>query len=200
LEVIGVPTPAKAMENMTKNLTAEERARREQAEAAVLPDRGGKVKLKKPPFVAHDRRANGYWNQIVKRLEGLSLLDDLDSEMLAGYCSMLSRRDQYILLMQQINDRVGVSAAAEEKKRKKESSMTDQEWEDSARAPTVLSADELAEAAAKADALAGKLQTLDRNLLQYAEKLGLTPSGRVRLAQKRAAQVEVDPDGDLYGD
>ena len=53
----------------------------------------------------------------------------------------------------------------------------------------------------KLDAMSGKLQSLERNILQYAEKLGLTPSGRVRLAQKRAeaAAAEVDPDGDLYG-
>lgn len=41
-------------------------------------------------------------------------------------------------------------------------------------------------AAAKLDAVSGKMQSLERNILQYAEKLGLTPSGRVRLAQKRA--------------
>ena len=53
----------------------------------------------------------------------------------------------------------------------------------------------------KLDTLTGKLQALERNLLQYAEKLGLTPSGRVRLAQKRAqAAAEPEPDGDLFGD
>jgi hypothetical protein len=45
-----------------------------------------------------------------------------------------------------------------------------------------------------------KLQTLERNLLTYADKLGLTPTGRVRLAQKRAEAATFDPDGDLYGD
>lgn len=33
------------------------------------------------------------------------------------------------------------------------------------------------EAAAKLDAASGKMQSLERNILQYAEKLGLTPSG-----------------------
>ena len=59
------------------------------------------------------------------------------------------------------------------------------------------------EAAAKLDAASGKMQSLERNILQYAEKLGLTPSGRVRLAQKRAqaaAEARTDPDSDLYGD
>ena len=53
----------------------------------------------------------------------------------------------------------------------------------------------------KLDTLNGKLQALDRNLLQYADKLGLTPTGRVRLAQKRAEKAtDVEPDEDLYGD
>ena len=61
----------------------------------------------------------------------------------------------------------------------------------------------IADAAAKLDAVSGKMQSLERNILQYAEKLGLTPSGRVRLAQRRAqaaADARADPDGDLFGD
>lgn len=44
------------------------------------------------------------------------------------------------------------------------------------------------------------LLTLEKQLLSYADKLGLTPEGRVRLARKKAAQ---DSDGikdDLFGD
>jgi len=53
----------------------------------------------------------------------------------------------------------------------------------------------------KLDTVNGKMQSLERNILQYAEKLGLTPSGRIRLAQKRAEQAAVkDPDSDLFGD
>ena len=65
-----------------------------------------------------------------------------------------------------------------------------------------MTPDELIEAVSKLDTLNGKLQSLERNLLQYAEKLGLTPTGRVRLAQKRAARdAEPGTDGDdLYGD
>ena len=63
--------------------------------------------------------------------------------------------------------------------------------------------EEVAEAVSKLDTVSGKMQSLERNILQYAEKLGLTPSGRVRLAQKRAqaaAEARADPDGDLFGD
>ena len=201
-----MPTQPKPQANMTKHLTDAEVEARQQAEAETIPDRGGKVRLKKPAFITRNKPANAYWNQIIKRMDGLSILDDLDSEMLAGYCSMLARRDQTILLYNQLLDRLGVQGAVdlcEKKKPRDGSELTDTEWENSAKkdAPA-MTPDELIEAVSKLDTLNGKLQSLERNLLQYAEKLGLTPTGRVRLAQKRAAQV-VDPGAngdDLYGD
>ncbi|BAK99195.1 hypothetical protein OBV_19970 [Oscillibacter valericigenes Sjm18-20] len=201
-----MPTPPKTKANMSKHLTDAEQEARREAEAATLPDRGGKVRLKKPAFVARNKPANAYWNQIIKRMDGLSILDDLDSEMLAGYCSMLARRDQTILLNNQLLEQLGVQGAvdpADKKKHKDGVNLTDAEWEGSAKKNgPAMTPDELIEAVSKLDTLNGKLQSLERNLLQYAEKLGLTPTGRVRLAQKRAAQV-TDPgtDGDdLYGD
>ena len=197
-----MPAAVKASENMSKHLTKAEREVREQAEAAVLPDRGRAAKLKKPAIVSSSKRANAYWNQILKQMEGLALLDDLDATVLAGYCSMLARRDQTTLLIGQLMDRLGVQGAVEDgtSRRRKDAALSDQEWEDSAKAAPVLTPDALVEAAAKLDALTGKLQALERNILQYAEKLGLTPSGRVRLAQKRAQAAAEEPDGDLFGD
>lgn len=197
-----MPAAVKASENMSKHLTKAEREVREQAEAAVLPDRGRTAKLKKPAIVSSSKRANAYWNQILKQMEGLALLDDLDATVLAGYCSMLARRDQTTLLIGQLMDRLGVQGAVEDgtRRRRKDAALSDQEWEDSAKAAPGLTPDELVEAAAKLDALTGKLQALERNILQYAEKLGLTPSGRVRLAQKRAQAAAEEPDGDLFGD
>ena len=197
-----MPAAVKASENMSKHLTKAEREVREQAEAAVLPDRGRAAKLKKPVIVSSSKRANAYWNQILKQMEGLALLDDLDATVLAGYCSMLARRDQTTLLIGQLMDRLGVQEAVEggTRRRRKDAALSDQEWEDSAKAAPGLTPDELVEAAAKLDALTGKLQALERNILQYAEKLGLTPSGRVRLAQKRAQAAAEEPDGDLFGD
>lgn len=197
-----MPAAVKASENMSKHLTKAEREVREQAEAAVLPDRGRAAKLKKPVIVSSSKRANAYWNQILKQMEGLALLDDLDATVLAGYCSMLARRDQTTLLIGQLMDRLGVQEAVEDgtRRRRKDAALSDQEWEDSAKATPVLTPDALVEAAAKLDALTGKLQALERNILQYAEKLGLTPSGRVRLAQKRAQAAAEEPDGDLFGD
>lgn len=198
-----MPTAAKPAENMTKHLTRGEREAREEAEAGVLPDRGGKLELKKPAIVRSNKRANAYWNQILKQMKGLVLLDDLDSTVLAGYCSMLARRDQTTLLVNQLMKRLGVQGAVESgaKRRKSDAALTDQEWEDSAKGAPAMTPDELVEAVSKLDTLTGKLQALERNILQYADKLGLTPAGRVRLAQRRAqAAAEQDPDGDLFGD
>lgn len=197
-----MPTAAKASENMSKHLTREEREIREQAEAAVLPDRGREAKLKKPAIVSSNKRANAYWNQILKQMEGLVLLDDLDATVLAGYCSMLARRDQTTLLIGQLMERLGVqdSVEAGAKRRKRDAAMSDQEWEDSAKAGPAMTPDELVEAAAKLDALTGKLQALERNILQYADKLGLTPAGRVRLAQKRAQAAASERADALFGD
>lgn len=196
-----MPTAAKTAENMAKHLTKEERELRERAEEGVLPDRGREVKLKKPAIISTDRRANAYWNQINKQMEGLTLLDDLDSTVFAGYCSMLARRDQTTLLIGQLMDRLGVQGAVDDgaKRRKKDIALSDREWESSAKVRPILAPDDLVEAMGKLDALTGKLQALERNILQYAEKLGLTPSGRVRLAQKRAAAVSEQAD-DLFGD
>lgn len=200
-----MPTAAKRSDNMAKHMTQAELDARQQAEAEVLPDRGRGPKLKKPVFVRDNRPANAYWNQIVKRMEGLAILDDLDSEMLAGYCSMLARRDQTIALINQLMALLGVNdavASANKTKAKGQDAMSDEEWEASAhQGKGSMSPDELIEAVSKLDTLTGKLQALERNILQYADKLGLTPSGRMRLAQKRAEQAaQADPDGDLYGD
>lgn len=198
-----MPEAVKNSANMTKHLTSAEREARRRAEEAVT-SRRQRPKLKKPPFISSSKQANAYWNQILKRMEGLALLDDLDSEMLAGYCSMLARRDETILLVNQLTARMGVVEAAGtgKKFRKQDQFMTDEEWEASATAPSEpMTPDELLEAVGKLNVLHGKLHALDRTLLQYAEKLGLTPSGRVRLAQKRAqAAAEPEPDDDLFGD
>lgn len=197
-----MPTAAKTTETMSKHLTKNERSLRQRAEADVMPDRGRRAKLKKPAFIAKNKTANGYWNQIVKRMANLVILDDLDSEMLAGYCAMLARRDQTIQLIDQLMERLGIRREAETSPaRRIKTPLSDAEWESSAREEAAPTPEEIIEAAGKLDALNGKLQALERNLLSYADKLGLTPSGRARLAQKRAEQAaKTEPDGDLFGD
>lgn len=170
-----MPTPAKALDNMSKNLTDEERRLREQAEAGVMPDRGRESKLEKPAIMTKNPAAGRYWRKVLERMDGLVILDDLDSDALGVYCVMMARYETQCRLLTQ---------AAKALKSAKDD-------------PEAVEA-----AAARLDSVSGKMQSLERNILQYAEKLGLTPSGRVRLAQKRAAAAaeNKDPDGDLFGD
>ena len=170
-----MPTPAKALDNMTKNLTDEERQLREQAEAGVMPDRGRESKLEKPAIMTKNPAAGRYWRKVLERMDGLVILDDLDSDALGVYCVMMARYETQCRLLVQAAKALK-SAGGD---------------------PEAVEA-----AAARLDAVSGKMQSLERNILQYAEKLGLTPSGRVRLAQKRAAAAaeNKDPDGDLFGD
>ena len=46
--------------------------------------------------------------------------------------------------------------------------------------------------------LSSELQSIERELLAYASRLGLTPESRTRLARKQAEQEEDDPDWDLF--
>lgn len=171
-----MPTAPKALDNMSKNLTQEERQLREQAEEGVIPDRGRESRMEKPAIMAKNTAAGRYWKNVLERMDGLVILDDLDSDALGVYCVMMARYESQCKVLTQVTKQL----------------------KDSKDDPEAV-----ADAVAKLDAVSGKMQSLERNILQYAEKLGLTPSGRVRLAQKRAqaaAEARADPDGDLFGD
>lgn len=169
-----MPTPPKALASMDKNMTDAERAAREQAEEEVLPQRD-EIRLVPPALMAGDTKAKKYWDNIIARMECYIILDDLDSDTLGIYCSMLSRYENLAKDLKRI--------------RKDISKATDD-------------ANQLETLFGKLDGVNSKLQRLESNILQYADKLGLTPSGRVRLAQKRAEKLaaQIDPDGDLFGD
>lgn len=168
-----MPTPPKALDSMSKNLTETERSRREQAEAGVIPDRGRETKLEKPAIMVKNPAAARYWKKVLERMDGLVILDDLDSDALGVYCVMMARYEQQCKLL---------TLASKHLRDAKDD------------------AEKISDAVAKLDAVSGKMQSLERNILQYAEKLGLTPSGRVRLAQKRAEQAaKPGPDADLFG-
>ena len=77
-----MPTPAKALDNMSKNLTEAERQLREQAEAGVIPDRGRESKMERPALMAKNAAAARYWRKVLERMDGLVILDDLDSDTL----------------------------------------------------------------------------------------------------------------------
>ena len=141
-----MPTPPKPVDNMTKNLTEEERQLREQAEKGVLPDRGRTSKLEKPAIMTRNAAANRYWRKVLDRMDGLAILDDLDSDALGVYCVMMARYEQQCRLL---------TVAFR--------SLKDAEGDPEA----------VADAVSKLDTLSGKMQSVERNILQYAEKLGL---------------------------
>ena len=170
-----MPTAPKASDNMSKHLTQEELERRQSAESNTLPDRGRSANLERPAIMAKNAAAGRYWKKVLARMEGLVILDDLDSDTLGVYCVMMARYETQCRLL----------------------ALASRQLKEAEADPETI-----ADAAAKLDTISGKMQSLERNILQYAEKLGLTPSGRIRLAQRRAAQAaaEVDPDSDLFGD
>lgn len=170
-----MPTPPKAGENLRKHMTNAEQETRQAAEAGVVPDRGNSINLEKPAIMTKNAAASRYWKKVLERMEGLVILDDLDSDTLGVYCVMMARYETQCRLL----------------------ALASRQLKEAEADPEAI-----ADAAARLDTISGKMQSLERNILQYAEKLGLTPSGRIRLARRRAAQAaaEVDPDGDLFGD
>lgn len=170
-----MPAKVKVLGNQTKHLTKEEIEAREAAEESTMPVREI-VQLKKPRFLNGNAAAGYYWKLTVGRMAGLAILDDLDSEQLGVYCQMLARAE--ILYRQ----------SADASKTLRDAIKT----KDSKQIGSAL------------EAVAGvekTLQALERRILQYAEKLGLTPTGRVHLARKRAAAAAMPEEADdLFGD
>ena len=160
-------TQAKTVENQTKHLTQAERDARVAAEESVKPKRD-KVKLKMPKSLS--KQAAAYWRTILKRMEGVEILDDLDSEMLGAYCSMLAELDVLRGLLNRL-----LADAAEKDAAELGTGFTD-------------SLGKLFDKVTKRESL----------LHTYADKLGLTPQGRARLAQRRASGEGL-PDDDLFG-
>ncbi|MBR2047123.1 MAG: P27 family phage terminase small subunit [Oscillospiraceae bacterium] len=156
-----MPTPAKPLSEMDKHLTAEERQARETAEQSVRPVRDV-VTLTRPSWLTG--KGKKYWDSILARMKGTSILDDLDVEYLAIYCSQLAEREALQ------RDLVAARKAEEPD-------------------PDLIRS------------LNKQINDKDSRIDKSAAELGCTPSGRVRLAQKRAtASAEPDPNGDLFGD
>ena len=166
-----MPANVKSLENQEKHLTKAEVEARQAAEAETLPARTAQLKL--PRTLNKDPGAKRYWKSILDRMEGLAILDDLDSEMLAVYCSALSRKDSLQALCRELM------------------AQADKESDPEVRL-------ELVE---KLDSLLTKVQNHEKVLLSFANNLGMTPEARVRLARKRAAKAaNPEPVDDLFGD
>ena len=163
-----MPGNVVSLGNMRKHMTKAEKSAREEEEQKLARP---KVKLTPTRAVKNDVCAYAYWKTTLKRMKDMTLLDDLDSEMLSVYCLMLSRRDQM-----------------------------EYGWRElMAEAASTQDAKEMRILYEQADFAIKRVEAQERNALSYAEKLGLTPSGRVRLAKKRAEERTVDPEEDLYG-
>ena len=156
-----MPTPVKALDNMSKHLTKAEISEREAAEA-MLPSRTPK----RPKLIIQDKAAKKHWNRILQDMEGLDIIDVLDTDALAIYCAKLARRDDLQTQYLAWRERYGADP-------------------ETATLKVMIG-------------LSDSLQSIEREILSYASKLGLTPESRARLAKRIAEQDEDDPDGDLF--
>ena len=123
--------------NGGKHWTRDEVENRQEAEKALT--RRSRIVLKAPKWLSDE--ALLVWKDVRKKLNGIELLDNLDTDLLGVYC-----------------DAVAKYQALSKKK-------------------LILEEDTKA------------LQSWARIIVNYAEKLGLSPGGRARLAKKRAQKV-----------
>ena len=165
-----MPANAKTLESSTKHYTNVEKAAIEAAQAAVMPEREA-VCLRQPKLMVGDTQAKKYWDSILKRMADVEILDDLDAEVLGVYCVMLSRYEALLKTLRAT---------------RKDIARQDLE---------AKGLDKLLARLEDAEKQTNKTET---QILQYAEKLGLTPASRARLAKQRAEQLEDEVDGDLF--
>ena len=85
-----MPTPVKAMDNMTKHLTAAEAEAREKAEQRSRPSRKPRAPRDFQPKTAERR----IWDRVLQDMEGVDILDRLDTDMLETYCRQLVRAQE----------------------------------------------------------------------------------------------------------
>ena len=161
-----MPTQAKTLNNMTKHLTQAEIEAREAAEATVLPER---TITRMPKKIRGDKVATQTWKQVLKDMDGLGILDKLDADTLATYCSMQSRRQDM----------------AETYKVYRNDIYSDDHHPDPQELKVLRD-------------LNKDIQSLEQSILAYAKELALTPTGRAHLARRAAAAEEAGPDDDLF--
>ena len=61
-------------------------------------------KIIKPVGFSQDKVANKYWNKIIKDCEELELLCELDADILAEYCKILSRLRKLEKIVEKVED------------------------------------------------------------------------------------------------
>lgn len=154
-----MPTPAKSAkviaEGGGKHWTAEELAVR--AQAAEEMERETRVMLRAPDWLSDEARE--VWNSVRRKLRGIELLDNLDTELLAIYCDAVVHYRKASMLLRKVDEQMHPA------------------WSD----------EDVKAAQAWARIISG-----------YAEKLGLSPAGRARLARKKSAK-KTDDFADEFG-
>lgn len=129
--------------------------------AGELAKRQKRVTLKPPVWLTESPAALLVWKDLVKKLKGIELLDNLDTHLLAVYCDAIV---QYRECSRRMSH------------------------------PQPNADGELA----PIDDLVKATQGWARIITTYAEKLGLTPGGRARLAKRKADRI-IDPFAESFG-
>lgn len=83
-----MPTKTKTLDNMSKHLTQEELAARQEAEDAVMPTR---TPTRPPSYIKAKSRERKIWDKVIKAMAGYDILDLLDTDTLGLYCSKMAR-------------------------------------------------------------------------------------------------------------
>ncbi|MDR3591571.1 MAG: P27 family phage terminase small subunit [Negativicutes bacterium] len=151
-----------------KHWTKKEVEQRTTAAAGMTRSR---VKLRPPDWLMLDPAAADVWKRTIKRLKGFDVMDDLDSDSLAIYCQAVAGFENLVRNQVPVPPKTG---------------DPDLDWE---RRMTYESAKARREE---------EMRKWSRIIVSYAEKLGLTPNGRARLAKKKADKGLKDPNGDLF--
>lgn len=180
-----MPTPPKRLENSSKHWTNAEKERREAAEKGLTRDR---VRLIMPKRIKDDPTASAYWKTTLQRMKGLELLDNVDSDLLAGYCIACAQveemRAEYREMRSMTTDTIKKTLA-----KVVEGHYVDDDYP--ARVIRACVADELA--------ILKSMQGQERLIIGYAKELGLTPNARQRLAKRKAEDAPPDEADELYG-
>ena len=178
-------TPVKKTENMKKHLTIAEREKRRQAEQEL---ERRFVRLVAPPRVKEDPAAYACWKSTISRMKGLTLLGNVDIDMLASYCLARSREDALRADYEKLRATTEKSIT-KTLQRALEGFYEDNEYP--AKVIRALVTDEMT--------LLKTLQAQARLVIAYQKELGLTPNGRQRLAKQRATERPVTEEDELYG-
>lgn len=173
MEVNRLPTPVKSVRNMSKHLTSAEREAREDLEAKT--------------GVASGDNSNG--DGKTRRITKPRLLRG-DKAAATHWTRILKIMKGLEILDALDADILGIYCA-------KLARRDELQEEYLGRRADYAASHDLKDLKAMLD-IEDAMRSIERDLLAYASRLGLTPESRARLAKRMAEQEEDDPDGDLF--